>query len=303
MGSNEGNTNSLKKQHSASLVDYLKVIPQYLIPKHALSRLVYGITRCKWTPLKNFLIKFFIVWFKVDMSLAKEPDSTAYKHFNDFFTRELRPGVRPITVDKNIIISPVDGSISQIGKINSAEIFQAKGRLYDLDILLGGDKDITDNFIDGQFATLYLSPRDYHRIHMPLDGKLSKMIFVPGKLFSVNTHTTRVVNRLFARNERIITLFDTEIGPMAIIMVGAMNVGSMETVWAGEITPARERKIITIDYPDQQTHLKRGIEMGRFNMGSTVIVLFGRDRMRWLPHMQSDQLITMGMPLGQIQNK
>jgi phosphatidylserine decarboxylase len=303
MGSDGRYTNNLKKQHSASLVDYLKVIPQYLIPKHALSRLVYGITRCKWTPLKNFLIKFFIVWFKVDISLAKEPDSTAYKHFNDFFTRELRPGVRPITVDKNIIISPVDGSISQIGKINSAEIFQAKGRLYYLDILLGGDKDITENFIDGQFATLYLSPRDYHRIHMPLDGKLSKMIFVPGKLFSVNTHTTRVVNRLFARNERIITLFDTEIGPMAIIMVGAMNVGSMETVWAGEITPARERKIITIDYPDQQTQLKRGIEMGRFNMGSTVIVLFGRDRMRWLPHMQSDQLITMGMPLGQIQIK
>lgn len=284
-------------------MEYLKVLPQYLVPQHALSRVVYCFTRCKWPLLKNFLIKSFIAWFKVDMSLAKQPDVTAYSHFNDFFTRELRPDARPIAGDKNTIISPVDGSISQIGIINSEEIFQAKGRSYDLNALLAGDKDMAGKFSDGQFATLYLSPRDYHRIHMPLDGKLIKMTHVPGKLFAVNSHTVKVVNQLFARNERVISYFDTAIGPVALIMVGAINVGSMETVWSGEITPAKARNIKTTDYLDQQIHLKRGFEMGRFNMGSTVIVLTGKDRMRWLPDLQPEQLITMGMPIGKVQEQ
>jgi len=282
-------------------VEYLKVLPQYLIPQHTLSRVVYRITRCKWKPLKNFLIKSFVSWFKVDMSLAKQPDGTVYKHFNDFFTRELRSDARPIVPGKITVISPVDGSISQIGKINSGEIFQAKGRSYDLDALLAGDYEMAENFKDGQFATLYLSPRDYHRIHMPLDGKLIKMTYAPGKLFAVNNHTAKVVEQLFARNERIISYFETAIGSMAIIMVGAMNVGSMETVWAGEITPTNNRSITIMDYNDRQIYLKRGDEMGRFNMGSTVIVLFGKDRTQWLPGLQPDQLITMGTTIGKIQ--
>lgn len=299
-GRNEGYTDNLKTHNSASLVEYLKVLPQYIIPQHTLSRIVYHITRCEWKPLKNFLINSFIAWFKVDMTLAKQPDGTTYKHFNDFFTRELRPEVRPIAEDKNTIISPVDGSISQIGKINTGEIFQAKGRSYDLNALLAGDKDMTENFKDGQFATLYLSPRDYHRIHMPLGGKLNKMTYVPGKLFAVNSHTVKVVDRLFARNERVISYFETATGTMAMIMIGAINVGSMETVWAGEITPTKNRSITTTDYKDQQINLNRGIEMGRFNMGSTVIVLFGKARTQWLPDLQPDQLITMGMPFGRV---
>jgi len=284
---------------SASFTDYIKVLPQYLTPQHTLSRLTYHITRCEWKPLKNFLIKSFIASFKVDMTLAKQPDGTAYKTFNKFFTRELRPDVRPISQDKNIIISPVDGSISQIGKIESEEIFQAKGRYYNLDTLLAGDVSAAD-FKVGQFATLYLSPRDYHRIHMPLDGKLVKMIYVPGKLFSVNSHTTRVVNNLFARNERVVSIFETEIGPMAIVMVGAMNVGSMETVWAGEITPAKKRNITITDYKDQQIQLKRGEEMGRFNMGSTVILLFPKGKSEWLISLKPNDNIIMGTPLGKI---
>ena len=235
------------------------------------------------------------------MSLAKQPDGTVYKHFNDFFTRELRSDARPIVPGKMTVIFPVDGSISQIGKIESGEIFQAKGRSYDLDALLAGDYEMAENFKDGQFATLYLSPRDYHRIHMPLDGKLIKMTYAPGKLFAVNNHTVKVVEQLFARNERIISYFETAIGSMAIIMVGAMNVGSMETVWAGEITPTNNRSITIMDYNDRQIYLKRGDEMGRFNMGSTVIVLFGKDRTQWLPGLQPGQLITMGTTIGKIQ--
>ena len=297
--SNKRDTDNLIDKKTATFLDYIKVFPQYLLPQHSISRFTWWITRCEWKPLKNFLTKSFIAIFKVDMSLAKQPVATAYKSFNEFFTRELRPDVRPISQDKNTIICPVDGSISQIGKIESGEIFQAKGRSYDLDTLFAGD-DSAANFKDGQFATLYLSPRDYHRIHMPLDGRLTRMTYVPGKLFSVNAHTTRVVNNLFARNERVISFFETDIGPMAIVMVGAMNVGSMETVWAGEITPTKNRSITITDYKDQQIQLKRGDEMGRFNMGSTVILLFPKNCMQWLPYLQADHPVIMGMNIGTI---
>ena len=282
------------------LWDYIRVLPQYILPQHALSGIVYRITRCEWPPLKNFLIRSFIAWFKVDMGLAMQTDAAAYKHFNHFFTRALKTGARPITGDADTIAAPVDGRFSQIGSIQSGEIFQAKNRAYDLDTLLGGDQDAALHFKDGSFATLYLSPRDYHRVHMPLDGTLIKMTYVPGRLFAVNTHTTRVIKKLFARNERVVSIFDTALGPMAIILVGALNVGSMETVWAGQVTPARKREITTVDYPGngKDIRLKRGHEMGRFNMGSTVILLFAKDRMQWLSHLKADDLITMGMPLG-----
>lgn len=234
------------------------------------------------------------------MTLAREPDGTAYKHFNAFFTRELKPGIRPIDEEKNTVLCPVDGSISQIGKIESGKIFQAKNRTYELGELLAND-ELTEKFRDGQFATLYLSPRDYHRIHMPVDGKLIKMTYVPGKLFAVNNHTVKIVDRVFARNERVISCFETRIGLMALVMVGAINVGSMETVWAGEITPAKNRAITATDFNTQSVQLKRGEEMGRFNMGSTVILLFEKNKIRWLSDFQAEKIITMGMTLASFQ--
>ena len=236
------------------------------------------------------------------MNLAKESFAENYIHFNHFFTRELKPGVRPIAQEQDVIVCPIDGYISQIGKINSGDIFQAKNRNYDLDALLAMDNDMVHLFKDGLFATFYLSPKDYHRIHMPRDGKLTKMIYVPGRLFSVNTHTTRAVNRLFARNERVISLFETDIGPMAIIMVGAMLVSSMETVWAGEITPAKKREITNQSYLEhnKKIQLQRGEEMGRFNMGSTVILLFRKDSIEWSPNLRSDNPVSMGEKLGQL---
>lgn len=280
------------------LWDHLRVLPQYLLPHHLLSGMVYHLTRCEWPPLKNFLIRTFIAWFKVDMDLAVQPDAGAYRNFNHFFTRALKPGARAVTGDADTIISPVDGWISQIGRIHAGEIFQAKNHTYNLDALLAGDRDAAADFTDGCFATLYLSPRDYHRVHMPLDGTLRKMTFVPGRLFAVNTHTTRVIKNLFARNERIISIFTTALGPMAVVLVGALNVGSMETVWAGTVTPARKREITSIDYREREIVLKRGQEMGRFNMGSTVILLFAKNRMQWLPHPGPNDQIMMGMPLG-----
>ena len=233
------------------------------------------------------------------MSLAIEPDGAAYKHFNAFFTRELKPEVRPVSQDNNTVLCPVDGSISQIGNIEAGEIFQAKNRTYQLNELLVND-ELAENFRNGQFSTLYLSPRDYHRIHMPLDGRLIKMTYVPGKLFAVNSHTVKIVDRVFARNERVINYFETGVGLMALVMVGAINVGSMETVWAGEITPTKNRNITITNYREHKIQLKRGEEMGRFNMGSTVILLFEKDLIQWLPDLQADQLISMGMSLAKV---
>jgi phosphatidylserine decarboxylase precursor len=288
------------KNHSAGLQDFLRVLPQYLIPQHTISRIVYRLCRCEWPPFKNFMIQSFIKCFDVDMRLSVHPDADAYKHFNHFFTRALKPSVRPIAGDVKTIVCPVDGRISQIGRIHSRDIIQAKNRSYDLDTLLAGDHEMAAMFENGRFATFYLAPRDYHRIHMPIDGRLVRMIHVPGRLFAVNIHTARVVNRLFARNERVISLFETPVGPMAIIMVGSLNVGGMETVWAGEITPARKREITTVSYKggEKEVRLKRGHEMGRFNMGSTVIVIFSGDRIRWLPETDVDHTVIVGMPLG-----
>jgi phosphatidylserine decarboxylase len=296
-------TDKLNSGNSARLMDYICVLPQYLIPQHLFSRLIYRITRCEWSFIKNSLIRLFITWFKVDMSIAAEPDYHNYRHFNEFFTRPLRPGSRPIAEGNNIIISPIDGTISQVGRIVSGEIFQAKNRYFDLQSLLADENKLVNFFQEGLFTTLYLSPRDYHRIHMPIDGKLLKMIYVPGRLFAVNNHTTRIVNRLFARNERVISIFGTNAGLMSIIMVGAINVSGMETVWAGEITPAADRTITRIDYHDQPLiNLAKGQEIGRFNMGSTVIVLFGRDAVNWNSDLQANSMLTMGMELGQLVN-
>lgn len=288
----------------ADLLDRLLVFPQYLLPQHLFSRLVYHLARCRAKPVKNLLIRSFIRVFNVDLSEAEEADFRAYRHFNHFFTRGLKPGARKTDTDREAIISPIDGYISQLGSIQKDDLLQAKGRYYSLGGLLAGDHDLSDRFRDGAFVTLYLSPGDYHRIHIPLDGHLTRMVYVPGRLFSVNRRTTRVVNGLFARNERVICLFETTAGPMALIMVGAINVGSMETTWHGEVTPGTRRTIQVWDYGKNSApvNLRKGEEMGRFNMGSTVILLFGREKIRWLPDLQAGDAVKMGMPLAKIIN-
>ena len=291
------------KNEAASWLDKLRVLPQYFIPQHFITSLVYRITRCETPWFKNILIKLFISVFDVDMSLANNPDPESYSTFNTFFTRELSAEARPIRLDGKIILSPVDGAVSQVGNIdqnnNIDTLIQAKGKSYTLKDLLVED-ELVSLFSGGTFATLYLSPKDYHRIHMPVSGQLKQMIYVPGKLFAVNSHTVRVVDSVFARNERVINIFNTDIGPMAMVMVGALNVGSMETVWVGEITPAKDRIINDTQYSDGDIQLQQGQEMGRFNMGSTVILLFPKDAIQWSAEMKADKFIVMGEGIGHV---
>lgn len=266
--------NSKKHAPGCSLIDRLLTLPQYLIPSHSLSVLMHRITRCEVTWFKNLFIRFICWKFKVDISEAASAELADYLSFNAFFTRKLREGIRPVAKGDSIVISPVDGAISQLGPVSDGRIVQAKGRDYSLLELLGGDEQLAAQFEGGQFATIYLSPRDYHRIHMPLSGTLKTMRYVPGKLFSVNPRTARTVPRLFARNERVITVFDTEYGPAVQVLVGAIFVGSMETVWEGKITPPYGDTVREWDYSGQDPiHMKKGDEMGRFNMGSTVVML------------------------------
>ncbi|MDQ7075960.1 MAG: archaetidylserine decarboxylase [Gammaproteobacteria bacterium] len=289
----------MSSQHQgASLGDYLKALPQYLLPHHALSRVIYFFTRLK-TPLKNPVGRWFIKTFKVDMSEAQEANIEAYASFNEFFTRELKTGLRPIDPTEHGLTSPVDGTVSQAMPIENGSVFQAKGRDYTLLELLGGDADLTARFDGGIFSTLYLSPRDYHRIHMPQEGTLKQMIYIPGRLFSVAAHTVRVVPRLFARNERVVALFETEHGPLAMVLVGAMNVSAIDTVWQQKITPSKGKGVRRWDYSDEQAiTLKQGEEMGRFNMGSTVILVASAGA-QWSEHLQAGEPVRMGELIGQ----
>jgi phosphatidylserine decarboxylase len=269
---------------------------QYLIPHHALSRMVGLFASCKYPPFKNRLIDWFIQRYGVNMQEAQEPNPHQYADFNHFFTRALRPDVRSIAAEG--IICPVDGAISQIGKIQNGRIFQAKGMDYSLGELLAGSTD-TSLFTDGQFATIYLAPKDYHRIHMPIAGELQTMIHVPGQLFSVNAKTTDTVPRLFARNERVIAIFATELGPMAIILVGAMIVASIHTVWHGQVTPPESKCVSTWHYETDQVQLARAAEMGHFQLGSTAIILFPKGSMEWDAALQPGQDVRLGQVMGQ----
>ncbi|MCF6210072.1 MAG: archaetidylserine decarboxylase [Gammaproteobacteria bacterium] len=287
---------------SPNLSDYLKAWPQYLLPTHALSRVMHALTRSINPLMRCWFMRWFVKQYGVDMSLAQEPNLDSYANFNDFFTRALRPEARPVVSDEKAIACPVDGAVSQAGAIHDGRIFQAKSQDYSLLQLLGGDEQRAKKFTGGNFATLYLSPRDYHRIHMPLAGKLTAMSHVPGRLFSVNAATARIIPGLFARNERVITYFDTEAGPMAMVLVGAIFVASIETVWAGEITPPAGKRVRHWDYQGSDAReFARGEEMGRFNMGSTVIVLFGRDAMQWTDSVTPDAAVQMGQQLGTCQ--
>lgn len=245
---------------------------QYPLPQHALSRLTGRFAQCDKPWVKNTLINAFIKRFNVDMSQAQEPSPSAYPTFNDFFTRALKPDARPLGEG---VLSPADGTLSQYGRLTTAgKLVQAKGHTYSAETLLGGDKTLADEFLDGSFATVYLSPRDYHRVHMPVTGTLREMIYVPGRLFSVNQATANYVPGLFARNERLVCIFDTEHGPMAMVLVGAMIVAAIETVWSGQVTPLS-------GHPQrmrfgQPVVLEKGAEMGRFKLGSTVVMCFAK---------------------------
>lgn len=282
-----------------SLMDKLLTLPQYLLPQHLLSVCMHRITRSQIGWFKNTFIRFICWKFRVDISEAATAELSAYPSFNAFFTRRLRDGIRPVAAGDSVVVSPVDGAISQLGAIDDGRIIQAKGRDYSVSELLGGDNRLATRFEQGQFATIYLSPRDYHRIHMPLSGQLTSMRYVPGKLFSVNPRTARAVPRLFARNERVVTVFETEFGPLVQVLVGAIFVGSMETVWSGQITPPYTPSIRDWAYiGDDAISLDKGEEMGRFNMGSTVVLLLppGMNRFR------SDWRAGDDIKLGQAMN-
>ncbi len=273
---------------------------QHLVPQHLLSRLVGAIADSEWSWLKNTFITWFIKRYNVDMNEAADPEPTNYKSFNAFFTRQLRPEARDIVAENTSIACPADGAISQLGDIQQGRIFQAKGQTYSLSELVGGDDAIASQFDNGKFATIYLSPRDYHRVHMPLSGTLEKMIYIPGDLFSVNSVTAENVPRLFSRNERAVCVFSTDCGPMAVILVGAMIVAGIETVWAGQVAPIK-RTISTVDYVSkpQPISLEKGAEMGRFKLGSTAIVLFGADAVQWQSDFSAGSITRMGELLGE----
>ena len=280
------------------MLKQLKITLLHCLPQHALSRLVYLLTRIEFKPFKNLLIRLFIHAFHVDMSIAEQENPDDYKSFNAFFTRKIKKGVRKKITDDNFILSPIDGAISQIGYINKYQLLQAKNKNYTLEQLLGGDSDLADDFLNGSFATLYLSPRDYHRIHMPVTGRLIKSIYVPGNLFPVNQIGVENVEQLFSRNERFISIFETRLGLMAQIMIGAVLVGSMETVWLGEITPSKKRELTVTEYTENPIKLNQGEEFGRFNMGSTVILLFQKEKLSWLPDIKKDHPIEVGQLLA-----
>jgi phosphatidylserine decarboxylase len=290
-----------EKQTMSKFLDVLFIIFQYIVPQHSLSRMAGKVANCEWPWLKNNFINWFIGRYQVNMEEAADPEPFNYKSFNAFFTRELAAGTRPVIEGDNTIACPADGAISQLGNIEKGRIFQAKGQDYSLEELLGGNKQLANAFKDGSFATVYLSPKDYHRVHMPMTGKLKTMIYIPGDLFSVNTTTAENVPRLFSRNERAVCIFETDIGPMAIVLVGAMIVAGIETVWAGQVAPIK-REIHTHNYLSKQKAitLKKGEEMGRFKLGSTAIVLFGPQLMRWKDGLAAGSPTVMGELLGHI---
>ena len=275
----------------------LFIAVQYLLPQHLLSRWIGRLAASEIPWLKNTFIRWFVRRYNVDMNEAVHTDPTAYPSFNAFFTRALRDGARAIDPGADAVACPADGAVSQAGRIEGGRILQAKGQWYSALELLGGDAELTAAFDDGAFATIYLSPRDYHRVHMPVAGKLRRTLYLPGDLFSVNQTTADNVPRLFARNERLVCVFDTDCGPLAVILVGAMIVAAIETVWAGQIAPAALRQIRN-DLPGTPVELDKGAEMGRFKLGSTVVLLFGKNAVTWDDALTAGAAVRMGQSIG-----
>ncbi len=272
--------------------DTLAVLPQYLIPKQALTALAGKFASAKAGNTTTAVIRWFVKRYQVNMSEAANPDIASYATFNEFFTRPLKEGARPLA--QADLVSPVDGAISQLGPIDRDQIFQAKGHNYSTTALVGGDAMLAEQFQDGHFATLYLSPKDYHRIHMPCDGVLRRMIYVPGDLFSVNPTTARGVPGLFARNERVVCVFDSAHGPFVLTLVGATIVGSMATVWHGMVNPPRAGRLWERSYAGDAVTLRQGEEMGRFLLGSTVVMLFPKGPLQFNPQWAATGAIRMG---------
>jgi phosphatidylserine decarboxylase len=301
-GAGGGATNIGDESGAESVPARLFVALQYLMPQHGLSRFVYHLARSRAHWLKNALIGSFVDHFHPDMSEAERPDPRSYASFNEFFTRALRAGARPLAPDPAALLSPVDGRVSQIGRLDGSWLVQAKGHAYTLEALLAADAAWTEVFRGGAFATLYLAPFNYHRVHMPLAATLRAAWYVPGRLFSVNATTAAAVPGLFARNERVVCILGAGELSCAIILVGALFVGSLATVWHGEITPrtTRRRSELPLDGSRASLTLAAGAEMGRFNMGSTVIVLLPAGRAEWLEALAPGSAVRLGQPLGRI---
>ncbi|WP_298407544.1 archaetidylserine decarboxylase [Janthinobacterium sp.] len=278
--------------------DRLAVLPQYLLPKGALTNFAGRIAGAKGGAMTTRLIRWFVGRYNVNMDEALDPDITHYTSFNDFFTRALRPDARPLA--QADYVCPVDGRISQFGSIDKDQIFQAKGHNFSTTALVGGDAALAAQFEHGSFANLYLSPRDYHRIHMPCDGRLTRMIYVPGELFSVNPTTARGIPGLFARNERVVCVFDTANGAFVMTLVGATIVGSMATVWHGVVNPPRTGQVRDWSYANDNVVLKQGEELGRFLLGSTVVMLFPKDTVQFNANWQPAGPVQLGEVMGNV---
>ena len=280
--------------------DRLFVLMQYLLPQHLISRLVGVLAHSSIPAIKDPFIRTFIKHFKVNMDEAERQHASEFNSFNDFFTRRLKAGARLIDHHPKHLACPVDGAISQLGKIEGDHLFQAKGHKFSLTSLLGGNSELASAFIDGDFATIYLAPKDYHRIHMPCDGTLTHMVHVPGQLFSVNQATAAKVPSLFARNERVVAIFDTEFGPMAMVLVGAMIVASVETVWAGLVCP-KGKAVSQFSYTNQDPILlKKGEEMGRFKLGSTVVMCLPKGASQWPKELSAGTTTRLGQMLAEL---
>ena len=276
----------------------LAVAPQYLLPKRLLTQFAGVVAGMRGGPLTRAIIRKFVAHYKVDMTEAVDPGIESYASFNDFFTRPLRDGARPLA-DADLVC-PVDAAISQFGPIEHDQIFQAKGHCYSTTALLGGDAALAARFDHGHFATLYLAPKDYHRIHMPCDARLVRMVYVPGDLFSVNPVTARHVPGLFARNERVVCVFDTEFGPFVNVLVGATIVGSMATVWHGVVNPPRTHDVRSWDYAGRNITLRKGQEMGRFLLGSTIVMLFPKDIVTFSRDWAPTRSVRLGEAMGMV---
>ncbi len=280
------------------MTSYIKTFWQYCLPQHLISRLVGWLAYSTYPPVKRMLIQVFIKYFKIDVAEADPNDPEAYDNFNQFFTRKVLS--RTITSEPNGIISPADGTISQFGIIQGNRLLQAKGHTFTAEQLLGEPNSPSTSFKDGHFITIYLAPRDYHRVHMPITGQLKRMTYIPGRLFSVNQLTTQTIKGLFARNERVVCYFETEIGLIALVLVGAMLVASIKTAWAGIIAPNRENFIKTWDYTLNSITYSKGQEIGQFCYGSTVIVLFPHNSITFQPSIQIHDAVKMGQIIGEI---
>jgi phosphatidylserine decarboxylase len=287
----------LKFQTESIVSDRLAVLPQYFLPKQALTVIAGKLASRQAGSLTTSVIRWFVGRYKVNMAEAANPDIASYKSFNEFFTRPLKAGARPLA-DADFVC-PVDGAISQYGAIEQDQIFQAKGHSYSTTALVGGDSELAKHFDNGSFATIYLSPRDYHRIHMPCAGKLTRMIYVPGELFSVNPTTARGVPGLFARNERVVCVFESAFGPFVLTLVGATIVGSMATVWHGLVNPPRSREVREWPYESVTVNLEKGQEMGRFLLGSTVVLLFPKNSLAFNSAWAPAASVRMGEVMGQ----